>query len=61
MTAASVASLIACRNGLADAGDVMIGEDIIADRKLDKPPVVAVSLSSSGLAAWAVAALADLH
>ena len=49
VTAASVASLIACSSGLADSGDVMTGEDIIADKKLDKPPVVVVSFSSSGL------------
>ena len=49
VTVASVASLIACISGLADAGEVMVGEDIIADKKLDMPPVVAVSFSSSGL------------
>ena len=51
VTAASVASLIVCISGLADAGVVMVGEDIMADKKVDMPPVVAVSFSSSGLVA----------
>ena len=45
VTAASVMSLMACKTGSADTGEVMADVDIIEDKKLDMPPVVAVSSS----------------
>ena len=59
VTAARVMSLMACKTGLADEGEVMADVEIIEDKKLDMPPVVAVS--SAGVVTRADAALADLH
>ena len=43
MTAARVMFSMARKTGFADEGEVMADVEIIEDKKLDMPPVVAVS------------------